>query len=117
MLRGLRGATTVEANTAEIMLAETETLLTAMVEQNSLKKEDIASAIFTVTNDLDAAFPAAAARKMDWTHVPLICAREIPVPNSLPRVIRVLMHINTEKSQLEMKHVYLKEAVKLRDDL
>jgi chorismate mutase len=77
----------------------------------------VASAIFTVTDDLVSTFPAQAARQMGWERVPMLCAREIPVPNSLPRVIRALVHWNTELPQSEIKHVYLREAVKLRPDL
>src|SRR5215469_9676403 len=93
--RGIRGATTVERNASEEILAATKELLQLMVERNNLLVEDIASAIFTVTEDLDAAFPAAAARAMGWTEVPLLDAREIPVPNSLSKCIRVMLHVNT----------------------
>ena len=82
-----------------------------------MNPEDVASALFTVTDDLASTFPAQGARQMGWGLVPMLCAREIPVPNSLPRVIRVLVHWNTEIPQSEITHVYLREAVKLRPDL
>ena len=93
-------------------------LLEAILDANeSMKPEDVGSALFTVTDDLAATFPAQAARQMGWGLVPMMCAREIPVPGSLPRVIRVLVHWNTEVPQSEVKHVYLRDAVKLRPDL
>jgi chorismate mutase len=112
--RGIRGATTVERNQSEEILAATEELLQLMVERNNLHIEDIASVIFTVTEDLDADFPAAAARAMGWTEVPLMCAREIPVPNSLGRCIRAMLHVNTTRSAAEIRHVYIRGAVNLR---
>ena len=112
--RGIRGATTVELNASEEILAATKELLQLMVERNNLRVEDIASAIFTVTEDLDAAFPAAAARAMGWTEVPLMDAREIPVPNSLRKCIRVMLHVNTMHSAAEIRHVYIRGAVNLR---
>lgn len=115
--RGIRGATTVEANTAEAILAATGELLAAMVEANGLAAEDIASAVFTVTADLDAAFPAQAARQLGWHQVPLLDALEIPVPGSLPRCVRVLLHWNTGRGQAEIRHVYLRGAAGLRPDL
>jgi len=112
--RGIRGATTVERNESEEILAATKELLQLMVERNNLRLEDIASAIFTVTDDLDAAFPAAAARAMGWMEVPLMDAREIPVPNSLGKCIRVMLHVNTMCSAAEIRHVYIRGAVNLR---
>jgi chorismate mutase len=117
MIRGLRGAITVEANMASEILEATEALLSAMVEQNKIALADIASVLFTVTSDLNAEFPAAAARKMGWKNVPLLCATEIPVQGSLPLAIRVLMHVNTAKTQEQIQHIYLKGAKVLRDDL
>lgn len=112
--RGIRGATTVTENTrAEILSATTE-LLQLIIRQNDLKSEDIVSAIFSLTADLDAEFPALAARTLGWTEVPLLCAREIPVPGSLGKCIRVLLHVNTTRSQAEMRHVYIRGAVNLR---
>lgn len=115
--RGIRGATTVEANTAKAILDATGELLAAMVEANGLAAEDIASAVFTVTADLDAAFPAQAARQLGWHQVPLLDALEIPVPGSLPRCVRVLLHWNTSRGQAEIRHVYLRGAAGLRPDL
>jgi len=115
--RGIRGATTVEANTAEAILDATRELLSAMARANGLATEDIASAVFTVTADLDAAFPAQAARQLGWHQVPLLDALEIPVPGSLPRCVRVLIHWNTSRSQAEIRHVYLRGAAALRPDL
>lgn len=114
--RGVRGATTVEENTAWAILAATRELLALIVEANDLKVEDVASAIFTTTSDLTAAFPARAAREIGWRDVALLDAQEIPVPGSLERCIRVLIHWNTEKSAAEIKHVYLKGAQALRPD-
>ncbi|HEX4202712.1 MAG TPA: chorismate mutase [Ktedonobacteraceae bacterium] len=113
--RGIRGATTVETNSKEEIFAATTELLKLIVQQNSLNLDDIASAIFSVTNDLDAAFPARAARDLGWIDVPLMCTREIPVPNSLKKCIRVLLHVNTTRSAREMQHVYIKNAINLRD--
>ena len=112
--RGIRGATTVERNDREEILAATTELLQLMVEQNDLHTEDVASAIFTVTEDLDAVFPAEAARAMGWTEVALMCGREIPVPNSLGKCIRILLHVNTKRSAAEIRHVYIHGAVSLR---
>jgi chorismate mutase len=116
--RGIRGATTVTADEPELILEATRELLEEILAENdSMKPEDVGSAIFTVTDDLASTFPAQAARQMGWGLVPMLCAREIPVPNSLPRVIRVLVHWNTDISQNKITHVYLREAVKLRPDL
>jgi chorismate mutase len=112
--RGIRGATTVERNDREEILAATKELLELLVRQNELHVEDIASAIFTVTGDLDAEFPAAAARQLGWEEVALMCMREIPVPHSLEKCIRVLLHVNTTRSASEIRHVYIREAVTLR---
>jgi chorismate mutase len=117
-IRGIRGATTVAEDHAELVLQATRELLEAILEGNAgLRPEDIASAIFTVTDDLSSTFPAEAARQMGWRLVPMLCAREIPVPNRLPRVIRVLLQWNTEVRQDAITHVYLHEAVSLRPDL
>ncbi|MFQ5813846.1 MAG: chorismate mutase [Anaerolineae bacterium] len=114
--RGIRGATTVEKNTAEAILAATRELLALIIEANDLRVEDVASAIFTTTPDLTAAFPAQAAREMGWRDVALLDVQETPVPGSLERCIRVLIHWNTEKSAAEIRHVYLKGAQALRPD-
>ena len=117
-IRGIRGAITVATDKPELILEATRELLEEILEENeSMAPEDVASALFTVTDDLASTFPAQAAREMGWELVPMLCAREIPVPNSLPRVIRVLVHWNTEVSQNEITHVYLRDAVKLRPDL
>jgi len=115
VLRGIRGATTVEINAGEEILSATRELLEAIKKENNLNPEDIASAFFTVTPDLDAAFPASAARELGWKYVPLLCATEINVPGSQGNCIRVLLHVNTEKTQEELKHIYLREAVCLRE--
>ena len=116
--RGIRGATTVTEDDVDLILQATRELLEAIVKENAdMKPEDIGSAIFTVTDDLTATFPAQAARQMGWNMVPMMCAREIPVPGSLPKAIRVLVHWNTETPQSQIKHVYLRDAVKLRPDL
>ena len=117
ILRGIRGATTVEADTQEAILDATEELVREIVAANALVPEDVASALFTVTPDLRAEFPAAAARRMGWTMVPLLNFTEIGVPGRLERCIRVLVHVNTERAQHEMVHVYLRRAVSLRPDL
>jgi len=117
-IRGIRGATTVPADEPDLILEATRELLEEiLLENEDMRTEDIASAFFTVTDDLASTFPAQAAREMGWGLVPMLCAREIPVTNSLPRVIRVLVHWNTEVPQNEITHVYLREAVKLRPDL
>lgn len=117
-IRGIRGATTVSADEPDLILEATRELLEAILQQNeAMDPGDVASALFTVTDDLASTFPAQGARQMGWGLVPMLCAREIPVPNSLPRVIRVLVHWNTELKQNEVTHVYLREAVKLRPDL
>lgn len=117
-LRGIRGATTVAKDEPELILDATEELLRAMLEQNDIHDFEVIAAIFfTTTPDLVSTFPAEAARRLGMTMVPLLCNQEIPVPNRLPRVIRVMMQVNTAKSQADMKHVYLREAVGLRPDL
>ena len=117
-IRGIRGATTVPADEPDSILQATRELLEEILDENpGMKPEDTASAIFTVTEDLASTFPAQAARQMGWGLVPMMCAREIPVPGSLRKVIRVLVHWNTETPQNEITHVYLRDAVKLRPDL
>ena len=115
--RGIRGATTVEHNEREEILTATRQLLALMVRRNQIAREDVASAIFTTTPDLDAEFPALAARQLGWLDVPLLCGHELSVPGSLPRCIRVLVHWNTERTQSEIEHIYIREAVRLRPDL
>ena len=115
-LRALRGAITVEENEPTAILAATEELVTEVVERNAIPPEHMVSCIFTCTEDLDAEFPAVAARNMGLSKVPLLCAREIPVPGSLPRVIRLLLHCYPA-ADVEPQHVYLRDAVALRQDL
>ena len=117
-IRGVRGAITVESDRAETILLATRALLEAIHEANpGLVPDDLASAFFTLTDDLSAAYPAQAARDLGWTQVPMLCSREIPVPGSLPRTVRVLLHWNTSLAPEEIQHVYLGEAVQLRPDL
>ena len=115
-LRALRGAITVEANEAEAILSATEELVHEVMERNVLRPEDMVSCIFTCTRDLDAEFPAVAARNLGLSSVPLLCAHEIDVPGALPRVIRLLLHCYADP-ETEAKHVYLREAESLRRDL
>ena len=115
-LIALRGATSVPANEAEPILAATEELMHALLERNALGADALVSCIFTLTDDLDAEFPAVAARRMGLSRVPLLCAREIPVPGALPGVIRVLIHAYAPEGA-EPQHVYLGEARSLRLDL
>ena len=117
-IRGVRGAVIVEADRAEDILMATRALLDAIRKANpGLMPQDLASIFFTLTDDLSTAYPAQAAREMGWTQVPMMCSREIPVPGSLPRTVRVLLHWNTDRAQEEIHHVYLGEAVQLRPDL
>jgi chorismate mutase len=115
--RGVRGATTVSANSREEILAGTRQLLALMIRLNGIEAVDVASALFSTTVDLDAEFPALAARQLGWLEVPLLCTHELNVPGSLRLCVRVLVHWNTTKTQHDVTHVYLKEAVKLRPDL
>jgi chorismate mutase len=114
--RGIRGATTVAENDADKILAATRELLEAMITANGVQENDVASVLFTVTTDLDAVYPAVAARQLGWTRTALMCAQEMNVRDSLPRCIRVLVHWNTEKEIDEIQHVYLHEACRLRPD-
>lgn len=117
-VRGIRGATTVKHNEESEILEQTSVLLEAIVTENAVKPEDIASVFVTVTHDLDATFPAIAIRKMaGWELVPLMCSMEIPVRGSLPMCIRLMVMVNTDKSQGEIHHIYLNEATRLRPDL
>ena len=117
-VRGLRGAIDVSQDQAEEVLAATQELLEAILLANpALKPADLASVLFTVTDDLQSVYPAQAARQMGWRDVPLMCAREIPVPGGLPRCIRVLLHWNTDLAQADVRHVYLRGAASLRPDL
>ncbi len=114
--RGVRGATTADANTRDDILRATRELLALMIRQNGIRAEDVASVVFSTTMDLDAEFPALAARQLGWFDVALLCNHELDVPGSLRRCIRVLMHWNTNMSQKDITHVYVKEATKLRPD-
>ena len=115
-LRGLRGATTATANTRDAILEATEELLRSLQAANGFAPEDVESAIFTSSPDLTAEYPARAARRLGWLDVPLLGAAEVAVPDGLPRCIRVLLHFYTTKHQRELKHMYLREAAKLRLD-
>lgn len=115
--RGVRGAITASANTSEDVLLQTRRLMAVMIRTNDIKPEDVGFALFSTTDDLDANFPALAARQFGWFDVPLICTNEIPVPGALPMCIRILMNWNTSKSQKEIQHVYLGDAVTLRPDI
>ncbi|WP_047815875.1 chorismate mutase [Rhodopirellula islandica] len=117
MCRGVRGATTVEQDDRKEILKATTQLLALMIRRNEIDSTDLASATFTVTKDLHSEFPALAARQLGWLEVPLLCGYEVSVEGSLPRCIRVLLHWNTTKSQSEIQHVYIRDAVKLRPDL
>jgi chorismate mutase len=116
MLRGVRGATTAETNTREAILAATRELLCLMVEANHIEPDDVASAILTTTIDLNADYPALAARALGWHDVALLCMHEMNVPHGLKQCIRILLHWNTEVAAQDVKHVYLKGAINLRPD-
>jgi chorismate mutase len=116
-IRGIRGAISVPKNTGDEIISSAAALLRKMVGLNGIKIEDIASVIFSVTKDLNAEFPAIAARRLGWKTTPLLCTYEVDVRGSLKRCIRVLMHVNSGKKQSSMKHVYLRDAKKLRTDL
>lgn len=115
--RGVRGATTVETNEREEILSSTRQLLALMIRRNGIDPQDIASAVFTTTTDVDAEFPALAARQLNWIDVPLMCSHEMMVPGGLPRCVRVLIHWNTDKTQDEIQHIYIRDAERLRPDL
>ena len=116
-MRGIRGATQIEENSASAMEEAVAELCGLLTERNGITPSDIGWAIFTVTHDLDADFPARAARvRCGWHQVPMICSREIPVPGSLPRCIRLLVHAYTTRSRAEIKHCYLRGATVLRPD-
>jgi chorismate mutase len=114
--RAIRGATTADQNTAEDILEATRELLAAIIEANDVQVEDVVSVIFTTTPDLNATFPAVAAREYGWNNVPLMCSHEMSVPGALDHVVRMLIHINTAKSATEIRHVYLRRAVELRPE-
>jgi chorismate mutase len=117
-VRGIRGATSVESDTPAEVQAATRELLEEILRANGIESfDDIASAVFTTTPDVTSTFPAEAARALGMKQVPLLCSCEIPVPNSMGHCIRILLHLNTEKTQREMVHVYLREAKRLRPDV
>ena len=116
-LRALRGATTVDVDEADHVHGRVVELLEAMCERNGVHHDDVVSILFTATDDLHSTFPAAGARTVGFGDVPLICARELDVDGATPRCIRVLMHLTTERSRADLRHVYLHGAVGLRDDL
>jgi chorismate mutase len=115
-LFALRGASSVDRNDAQAILGATEWLLREILKRNDLHPSDVVSCIFTLTEDLDAEFPAVAARNLGFSQVPLLCAREVPVPGAMPRIIRVLMHYHSLDAHVP-RHVYLGEARALRQDL
>lgn len=115
--RGVRGATTVDADDRDDILLATRQMLALLVRRNQIELKDLASAVFTVTKDLTSEFPALAARQLGWLEVPLMCGYEISVPGSLPNCIRVMLHWNTTRDQSEIQHVYLHNAERLRPDL
>jgi chorismate mutase len=117
MVRGLRGASTCAANTPEEINEVTQELLLAMLERNGISHDDVISALFTTTPDLTASFPATAARGVGFGDIPLLCASEINVPGAMPLTVRVLLHAYTERARDELRHVYLRNAGSLRDDL
>src|SRR4029078_574000 len=117
LCRGVRGATTADANSREGILTATRQLLALMIRINGIEPEDVGSAVFSLTRDLDAEFPALAARQLGWLDVPLLCTYEVDVPGSLRKCVRGLLHWNTETPQQDIHHVYVKDAVKLRPDL
>jgi chorismate mutase len=116
-VRGIRGAVTVAENSRTAIITATEQLLNLIAGENEIDSEDIVSIIFSVTADLDAVFPAEAARRLGWSMAPLMCTTEIPVSGAMEKCVRVLMHAYTKRGQSEVRHVYLGEAAKLRPDL
>ena len=115
--RGVRGATTIDNDTREEILAATRQLLALMIRLNGIDAADVASVIFSTTTDVNAEFPALAARQLGWIDTALLCTHELDVPGSLRKCIRVLVHWNTSKPAAEIQHVYIREAVRLRPDL
>ncbi|MBU8771354.1 MULTISPECIES: chorismate mutase [Cytobacillus] len=118
MIRGVRGAVTVDKNSESEILEATEMLIRQMIQENKINSEDVASVFISVTEELTAAFPAKAMRSIEgWTYVPVMCMREIPVEGSLRNCIRVMMHVNIDVPQQNICHIYLREAIQLRPDL
>ena len=116
-LRALRGAVTVDSNDGDAIVAATEELLSEMISRNEVDGDDLVSMIFTATPDLDAEFPALAARRLGLAHVPLLCSVELDVAGAMPRCIRVLVHLYSGRPATDLQHVYLREARELRTDL
>jgi chorismate mutase len=117
-VRGVRGATTVDNDDPQQIRAAARELMEEILRRNAIVDfDDVISAVFTTTEDLVSTFPAEAARAMGMSQVPLLCAREIPVPGSMPLCIRILLHVNTNRLPREIEHVYLRNAQKLRPDL
>jgi chorismate mutase len=114
---GIRGATTVDANTREAIVEATAELLRSIIEKNGVGRDDVASMFFTTTRDINAEFPAVAARELGWTNTALLCAHEMDVPGSLPMTLRILVHVNTERNPDDINHIYLRGARVLRPDL
>ena len=114
-VRGIRGATTADCNTKEAIVQATKELLEELIEANDIEADDVAAAIFSTTPDLNAEFPAVAARQLGWIYVALMCGHEMAVPDAQARCVRVLILINTDKSPQELRNVYLRGAEKLRD--
>ncbi|MDT8860010.1 chorismate mutase [Alkalihalobacillus sp. MEB130] len=118
MVRGIRGAITIQSNTEEEILEASKELVQVLIKNNEIEPDRVAQVLFTVTEDVTAAFPAKILREFDgWSYVPVVCAQEIPVPGSLPLCIRVLMTVNTDVDQKDIAHAYLRDAKKLRPDL
>ncbi|MDQ0218984.1 chorismate mutase [Peribacillus cavernae] len=118
MIRGIRGATTVEKNDERAIIDATEKLLSVMIAENEIDPDKVASVFISVTDDLSSAFPAKALRKFEgWMYVPVMCMKEIPVPSSLKFCIRIMLHLNTDTAQQDIQHAYLEKAIALRPDL
>jgi chorismate mutase len=116
-VRALRGATTLDVDERDHLIARTQELMAAVFERNSLTEDDLISIVFTATDDLHTAFPAEAAREAGITHVPLMCARELEIEGGIPRCIRILVHAYTARAPQDLRHVYLHDARQLRTDL
>ncbi len=117
-IRGIRGAITIEQDQPDEVRSAARELMEAILSRNQIASyDDVISAVFTTTADVSSAFPAEAARAMGMHHVPLLCAQEIPVPGSMPRCIRILLHVNSDRAPADIEHVYLRDAVRLRPDL
>lgn len=118
LIRGVRGATTVTVNESSAILEATEQLALAMIEANDIEPDAIASVIVSTTPDVTAVFPARAIRSIEgWTFVPVMCTHEMDVPGAIEKCIRIMMHVNTQKRQQDIQHIYQNEAIKLRPDL